>query len=405
MLIKRNYPELLSYIKSVQSVLVLGPRATGKTSFISAALLGQPNVLRIDLLRFEDFNRYLKEPYLLRADIELLASKSSPLHVFIDEVQRIPQLLNEVHSLLNKYEGKICFILSGSSARKLKSAGANLLAGRALKFSFHPLSIDEVSIADNLELILQWGLLPQSFAFAQLISSNPEYEKTVERYLRTYSGIYLNEEIRQETEVQKLDSFARLLEFAAANNGEPVNQRKAAKVAGVHAETTKDYYQVLLDTLIAWELPAWTHSIQEKLQKSSKFYLFDNGVLNSLIGDLSSPPKPGTYRYGRLFENLCITEILKRIELKMSPLKAFHYRDQKGNEIDLILQKNAYSGPIAVEIKSDISPDLVDLSVLAKFSEKYPKSRCIVLCRTPRAYQLKRLEILPFVEGIRSIVV
>lgn len=388
---------------STESLLVLGPRATGKTSFILSHLAGKPEVVHIDLLSTEQYRRYLVEPEQLFREVTAQLKHHAKLIVFIDEVQRIPDLLNEVHRCLNHFEAKVQFVLSGSSARKLKHSGANLLAGRALKLGFHPLSLDEVSFNDHLDQILCWGLLPKAFSLALQCQTTSQPDPTLVRYLKTYAGIYLEEEINRETEIKKLDSFARLLEYAAIHNGEPINQRRAATAAGLHSETSKEYFQILVDTLIAWEVPTWSYSIRERLQQASKFYLFDTGVINALCDDLSTGLKPGTYRYGRLFENLCVTEILKQIDLKQSSLKAFHYRDQRGQEIDLILQKRADTNPIALEIKSAETPDPTEIKTLTRFKDRYPKSRCLVLCRTPRAYDVGGIEILPFVDGIRSL--
>ncbi len=229
--------------------------------------------------------------------------------------------MNEVQRTIAAHEGKICFVLTGSSARKLKREGADLLAGRALRFDFLPISMQEINFQLHFDAIMRWGLLPRvvsAFTKSDEIEGIDD-DAFITNYLTTYSATYLHEDIQRETQLRKLDSFARLLEFAAIHNGEPVNQKRAATAAQVHAETAKEYYEILVDTLIAYEIPPWSHSVSEKMQLASKFYIFDNGVLNALTEELGSPCRPGTYRFGKLFENLVVTEFIKHQRSQKNP--------------------------------------------------------------------------------------
>jgi uncharacterized protein len=376
--ITRNYPDIKSFIDSNASIIVLGPRGTGKTSFLKKIINEHNNVLQIDLLNESLFGRYVKNPSLLASETKALLGAQNSGLIFIDEVQRIPELLNEVHRLLEQYKERIIFILTGSSARKLKAKDANLLAGRALKIDFFPFDIYEIGEIGSIDFCLQYGTLPKSFTQknARLRSS----------YLKSYVGMYLQEEIQREAQIRNLQGFSRFLEVAASENGNLVNYFKIAKSSGVSDVTVKEYYNILVDTLLVYHVPAWTYSLREQLQKSPKYYFFDNGVLNALLGDINSELKSSTYRYGKLFENFCVAQILQQLSKKELPLKAYHYRTHSGKEIDLILQKNPHTNLIALEFKSSANPITKDFSTLKDFQNKYPESLTLVVCQTTNPY-------------------
>lgn len=401
-MIERNYPKIKEFIVDGHSVLVLGPRGAGKTQFLTQLISQMAHSHIIDLLDSDTFKRFLERPGLIFSLAQELVAKGSAW-ILIDEVQRLPILLNEVHRTLNKFGDKVCFVLTGSSARKLKREEANLLAGRALKFDFFSLNSSEVDFENQFHNIMRWGLLPKIYSTYNKLSAitgNPLQEEFLSRFLKTYASTYLQEEIQRESQLRKLDSFSRLLEFAAIHNGEPVNQKRAAAAAGVHSETAKEYYEMLVDTLIAYEVPPWTYSVSEKMQLSSKYYLFDNGVINALCDELGSFCKPGTYRFGKLFENLVVTEFIKQISVLGSAKKIFHYRNKRGQEIDLILQKNAYDAPVAVEIKSSELPSVSDVKTLLIFKERYKDATCIVCCLTKNPYVEQGIHFMPYLEGI-----
>ncbi len=396
-MISRNYQLLSELITAGQSVLVLGPRGTGKTYYLSQSLLNSSNKVQIDLLDELIFQRYLKEPNLLKNEIEaVLRTKTERATVFIDEVQRLPALLNTVHLLLERHKGRITFVLSGSSARKLKRADANLLAGRALKVDFFPLGVDEVNYQDNESKLLQYGSLP--FAFT---AANP---LICRKYLQTYVAVYLQEEIQREAQLRNLEGFSRFLDLAAADNGQPLNFSRIARNAGLSDVTVKDYYAILEDTLLAYRIPAWTYSARKKMLQAAKFYLFDNGVINALLGELNTELRPTTFRFGKLFENFVITQLLQHRAKNDLAVNFYHYRTESGTEIDLILQKNSYSQPVAVEIKSGTAPQPKDVSQLLKFGREYPSSHRVVICRTPVRYEVDSIKFLPLAEGINETV-
>lgn len=394
--INRKYHLIEELLEERQSVMILGPRASGKTFFLSRVLAKFKNTIQINLLNNAEFEKFISNPEHLYKEVEgYLEDKHLPLYVMIDEVQRIPKLLNEVHRLLEDKKGDVIFILTGSSARKLRrDEDINLLAGRAISIDFFPLSSLEIDFQKNLNSILKYGLLPEIFS---LKSDKIKIEK-----LKTYVGTYLVEEIQKESEIRRIDKFNRFLEVAASLNGSGVNYSKIARSIDVSSPTVKEYFSILKDTLIAYSIPAWTYSVKRQIQQASKYYFFDNGVLNALLGELSSKLNTKNYYYGKLFENLIVTEIVKQINIKRLPLKLFNYRTTTNQEIDLIIQKNSNSTPVAIEIKSNTQPKVIDISPLEKFSKDYPNAKCIVLCQTDRKYIEQSIHFYPFMEGINK---
>jgi len=396
-MLKRNYPVIERFLSKNSSILLLGPRGTGKTHFIKTALGSFENTLAYDLLSTTVFERYLRRPELFAQEVTTrLKNSTKPLLVFVDEIQRLPSLLNEIHSLIETHKPAVAFILTGSSARKLKQEDANLLAGRALHFEFFPLGIDEIEYSSHELSLLQFGSLPQPF-------SESDIELKI-AYLETYVGVYLQEEIQREAQLRNLAAFSRFLELAASYNGQVVNYAKTAEAVGVSDLTVKEYYRVLVDTLIVHAVPAWSYSICEQLQKAPKYFLFDNGIINALLGDLRSDLRPSTYRYGKLFENFVVTQLFQAKSKGRIPVSISHYRTANGKEIDLIIQKNPHSPPVAVEMKSSVAPKLSDVPTLKAFRDKYESSRTVVLCRSPNGYEEGGVEFLPVEEGIARVL-
>lgn len=377
----RIYPRILAYVQAKQSVMVFGPRGSGKTFYLTRLLREFSRVVHIDLLIEAEFERYTRNPGVVASEVaaQITAAGSDPVLFFFDEIQRVPPLLNEIHRLIEIYKSQAIFLLTGSSARKLRSANANLLAGRALTVNFFPLCIDEIpySSASDPE-ILQFGLLPQVYAQGAI--------ELKEAFLRSYVGTYLSEEIQREAQIRNLSGFARFLELAAVESGSLVNYSKIARAAGVSDHTIKGYFQILVDTLVGYLIPSWTYGIREQLRQAPKHLLFDTGVINALTGELGSEARPATNRFGRLFENFITTQLIHRLRRDDLPYSIFHYRDVADREIDLILQKNPYSPPVAIEIKSSPQPTLAEVPSLAFFQQTYPDSVCFVICRTPRPY-------------------
>lgn len=398
MLLKRNYPKIKYFLDRAKSVMIFGPRGTGKTFFLTKLVKSYPNHVIYNLLDQNIYFRYLNQPGQIYIEVEDRINNyegKDLLYVLIDEVQLLPALLNEVQRLMTDFKDRVVFILTGSSARKLKRDNANLLAGRAISLSFFSLSIDEIDVTKNLNKILRFGLLPDSYLEKDLILKT--------EYLKTYLGTYLQQEIQRESEVRNLQSFSQFLELAAIENGKLVNYSKIAKEIGLSGPTVKEYYQILEDTLIACKIPAWTHSVRKQIMQSPKYYLFDTGLVNALAGGLQEELKSKTYKYGNLFETLVVLEIVKYFSVRGSEFKMYHYRDYDGLEVDLVLQRGRFEDPIAIEIKSGESPDEDKARSLIKFKEQFPNAKCMLFCRTPYAYEKSGVRFLPFLEGIHSL--
>jgi len=379
-----------------KSVLLLGPRGSGKSTYILEMLneLSSETFI-INLLETDSFRKYLQNPHILRQEVEYKLKETKSLTVFIDEIQKVPQLLDEVHLLIEKHKNRCHFILTGSSARKLKKEHVNLLAGRALKVSFFPFSFEEIDIQVNFERILKFGMLPEAY-----IESDDEL---VVEYLKTYAGIYLKEEIMQETLKRDIQIFSSFLEVAAFANGTPVNYLKIARQIGVSDQTVKSHYQILEDTLMIRKIPAWTFSVRKQLQKAAKYYFFDNGILNALTGELRVELKKSSYLYGRLFENFIVNEIIKYNELHGFDYHIYHYRTNHGSEIDIILQRNFNSVPVAIEIKSAEMPSYSNVKHLNGFLLEHKNAKACVLCRATEPYEENGIFFYPFEYGLKKV--
>lgn len=388
--IKRE-SNIISILKENESVFLFGPRGTGKSQIIQKILSNQQYFLKIDLLNQKEFLRFLTSPDLLISEVKSAIPSSGKLFVAIDEVQRVPHLLNNVHSLIEEFRNKVQFILTGSSARKLKREGVNLLAGRAITLHLHPLSIREVNL--DLKKALTTGTLP----YAYVAAKNPKY------FLKSYVETYLKEEIQQEALVRNLDAFVRFLELSGQYNAEPINFSKLGKQLSINYTTVENYFSILVDTLIVFRLPGYAQSVKKQLLQAPKYYFFDCGVLNSINGELSTELRASSFRYGKLFETFVINEVFRINEYKELDLKFHYWRTSLGKEVDLVLSRNALTPPVAIEIKSAEKPMLEDVSGLLSFAEEHPKSDLLCFCQTPRKYKLGPVTFVPWQVGINNL--
>lgn len=393
-----NIPELL---KKNVSTFLFGARGTGKSylagEFIRRADDAKIKTITINLLEAETYEKYLKHPDLLRKEVTKLASlKSSAISIYIDEIQRVPALLNEIHALLETFPAQLQFLLTGSSARKLRRSSANMLAGRALSLRLHPFSMDEW----NCELSdrLQYGSLP---GIAYKFKDDPE---TLKRSLRSYVSTYLREEIQQEALVRRLDAFARFLEVSGQFHTKVMNTAEVAQAAGVSAHTIAEYIQILEDTLIISRLPGWNASTKKQLRTTPKIYFFDNGVANALRGELTVPVRESTGRYGELFEGTIVQEIIRANDYEELDLKLSYWRTNNDMEVDLVISRGAGKPLAAIEIKSGTNPGRKDFHGLEAFKMDHPKVPQFCICRADRAFTTDHgVEVVPFSEAINLI--
>jgi uncharacterized protein len=347
-----------SQLPTAASCLILGPRQTGKSTLIETL----PCLLAIDLLSAATFLKYNHNPDLLFAEVSSLPAGVQG-NVWIDEIQKVPALLDVVHRCIERFPA-VHFILTGSSARKLRRGAANLLGGRAVSFALHPLTCVELGGDFQLERVLQYGSLPRIYSL--LVEHN---EALAQELLRSYVTTYLNEEIKSEAIARRLDSFQSFLEVAVSQFAEEVNLSTLAVESRVSQPTVRNYYSILEDTLIGFFLPPYTRSIRKRLSKRSKFYVFDNGVTRAMLGLVSVPISP--IERGRLFEQWIMQEVRRVNDYFRKDLKMYFWRTHNGAEVDLLLTRGREI-LIAVECKSGAALARQDFSGLRSFSEEHP---------------------------------
>ncbi|MDO4511539.1 MAG: AAA family ATPase [Bacteroidales bacterium] len=352
------------------SLFLWGPRQTGKSTLLKQLF---PDAPYYDLLKSEEYTRYKIHPSLLREECEMLSEGSV---VIIDEVQKIPALLDEVHWLIVNRD--IHFILCGSSARKLRREGANLLGGRALRKTMHPFVSAEIPEFD-IDKAVNHGMLPRHY-----LAANPQ------KRLQAYIGDYLQQEIIAEALVRNLDSFNRFMEVAALSDGEMVNYTKIASECGVSSKSVKEYFSILEETLVGFYLPAFTKVIKRRVQVSPKFYYFDVGVANFLLrrGSLLR----GTAEYGHAFEHFIIQEIRAYLDYSESNKQlSFWHTQNNAYEVDAVIG----DAEVAIEIKSSDSVNSSHLKGLKAFKEEHPECRLVVVSLDEKPRLLNGVEVWP----------
>ena len=319
--------------------------------------------------------------------LEAMIAGSSASHIIIDEIQKIPKLLDEVHRLIEKSENKNRFILTGSSAKKLKSGGANLLAGRAFLRNLFPLTQRELGDAFVLEDALRWGSLPRIFSL--------ESQDSKRDYLDSYAQLYLKEEVWAEQLIRNLPPFRRFLEVAAVNFGKILNASNIAADVGVDPKTVQSYYSILEETLLGFHLDAYHSSVRKRLRQAPKFYFFDNGVSRALARMQSVPPKEGTAYYADLFEQFVINEIFRTNDYEKRDYRFSYLQSASGVEIDLVIERPGK--PLAlVEIKSTTQVRNNHLSGLENFADSFPDAELFILSRDHNPKRFGRIDALPW---------
>jgi len=357
-----------------QSAFLWGARKTGKSTFLKSLF---KDSYYIDLLRSDLYIKYSKEPWLFREELLILNKKLLKKPIIIDEVQKIPILLDEVHYLIENE--KLQFILCGSSARKLKRGSANLLGGRAWGYHFFPLVYPEITDF-NLLKILNQGLLPTHY-----LSVN--YNKT----LMAYVNDYLSEEIQAEGIVRNLPYFARFLDSVGYSNGELVNYSNIARDCGVSSMTVKEYYQILVDTLLGYFIyPSTNKKGRDTIYSVPKFYFFDVGVAGYLSKRTIHELKGESA--GKAFENYILMELMayKKIHDKNYEIK--FWRTKTGYEVDFVIEEKK----TIIEVKISRTVRKEDLKGTIAFLEEHPYTKAYVvsLDSHPRKLTLDKLEIL-----------
>ncbi len=377
----------MAQLSQSNSFFILGPRGSGKSTLIRQRY--SKGSLYIDLLDPQVEDRYRLDPSTLSKE---LAGKPQIKRVIIDEVQKLPRILDVVHQLIE--ERNIQFILSGSSARKLKRGGANLLAGRAFVFHLYPFTSMELGHRFHLNTALHWGLLPRQI--------NLKEDNDKKEYLKAYTLTYLKEEIQLEQIIRKLSPFRKFLEIAAQMNAKVVNYSKIARDIGVDTTTVQNYYSILEETLVGFYLNSYHRSIRKSQRLSPKFYLFDAGVCRALKGTLDIPLRPQTYDFGESFEHFIILEIIKLAEYKRKDWKYFYLLTKDGVEIDLIIDRPGQT-TLCIEIKSSDRITDADVKNLNRLGVDIPESSLYCLSRDPVRKKIQNVLCLEWSEGIRDL--
>lgn len=366
-------------LTSKQSFFLFGPRGTGKTTWLRTNF---PDAIYLDLLESKLHRTLLASPEKL----ENYIPNDYAGWVILDEVQKIPALLNEVHRLIESKKYK--FILTGSSARNLKKKGVDLLAGRALTYYFHPLIKKELGEKFSLTQSLKYGQLPMAYD-----SENPA------KFLSSYVQTYLQEEVLQEGLVRNVGNFSRFLETASFSQGEVLNISQIAQEAQMERKTVENYFTILEDLLIGLRLPIFNKRAKRKLIAHNKFYFFDIGVFRSLrpTGPLDSESEID----GPALETLFLQEMRALNNYLDLGYQIFFWRSQTGLEVDFVLY--GPKGLLAFEIKRKINITNKDLTGLKAFKNDYPEAKCFIFCGTDKQEYRGDITIMPIEKALNEM--
>ena len=363
------------------SYFLFGPRGTGKSTWLRERF---PDAAWIDLLNSTTMRRYAAKPDRLIHFIEAQREKGV---VIIDEIQRVPALLSIVHQQM-ELDKSLRFILTGSSSRRLKAKGVDLLGGRAVKRQMHPFMAGELGDAFDLENALYMGLVP-------LVISSPSSKETLNGYI----DLYIQEEVRAEGLVRSLDEFYSFLEAVSFSHGSVLNVASIARESSVSRNTVESYISILEDLLIAYRIPVFTRRAKRATVSHSKFYFFDAGVYRSLrpVGPIDSREEI----HGPGLEGLVLQHLRGWIDYSGNALRSYYWRTQAGNEVDFVLYGN--DGFYAFEVKNNVTVRPADLRGLRAFKTDYPEADCRLLYRGDEALQIDGILCQPVKEFLRAL--
>ena len=366
-------------LESRKSFFLFGPRGTGKTTWLKHHL---PDALFINLLQSEFYNRLSANPGHLRE----LIPPGHEERVIIDEVQRIPALLNEVHDLIESR--KLDFVLTGSSARALRRKGVNLLAGRALTYFMHPLTVTEQQDAFDLRNSIQLGHLPARFN-----------EDDPGKYLKDYVQTYLREEVMQEGLTRNIGHFSRFLEAASFSQGTIINVSNTAREAQVERPVAENYFSILEDLLLAVRLPVFSRKAKRQLTTHRKFYFFDAGVFRAIrpAGPLDSDAELD----GPALETLILQELRALNDYLGCEYGIYYWRTRTNLEIDFVLY--GPRGLLAIEVKRSPQVQFKQTRALREFKKDYPPARCYVFYGGTVPQYIEDITVLPIEHALKNL--
>jgi len=380
------YKRIINPLKS-NSFFLFGARGTGKSSLL-ADLFPRNSHLWIDLLDPDTETLYSTNPSRLS---QTIAARSAVEWVVIDEIQKAPKLLDVVH---REIEGRqVKFALTGSSARKLKRGGANLLAGRAFVNNLYPLTHAELGDDFDLDEVLRWGSLPK----IRHLATDVEREE----FLKAYVNTYLKEEILQEQLVRDAVPFRRFLPIAAQMSGKILNLNSIATDLGVDWTTVRTYFEILEDTWLGIMLPAFHRSLRKQQLKASKFYLFDLGVQRTLDRTIKIDDPTSQIR-GPLFEQFIVLELFRLSDYLRRDFQFSYIATQGGLEIDLVIERPGLA-PVLAEIKSTSQVRDEHLRHLQTLGEEFPEFELMCICQEPSPRKVGRVRVLPWQMAIAEL--
>ncbi len=378
--INRHFKPILD-----SSYFLFGPRGSGKSSFLTSHYGA---AFRINLLDEVTFIKYTNHPNDLKNKVAALDKDST---IIIDEVQRVPQLLNVVHELMetSKYK-KMQFILTGSSARKLKSQGVNLLAGRALLKKMFPFTVSELGSSFSVDKALKTGLIPLIY-----------FSKTPKETLESYLALYLKEEVKQEGLVRNLESFTRFLEVMCFSHAEILNLSNVSREASIKRTTVDGYLSILEDLLLGYRIQSFKIKNRKHTVESEKFYYFDIGVFNALCPKGFLEDK---HQFkGQSVEGLVAQNLVAWCHYQNNDAKVYFWRTQAGSEVDFII----YGPKIfwAIEVKASNSIKSEFLGGLKSFHQDYPSSRKIILYMGDEKQKIEEIEVWNIFDFLKTLKV
>lgn len=376
----------LSKLSKSRSFFLFGARGTGKSTLLNQWKKGL-SVHIYNLLDPETEATLLARPSTLIENWRVQKTD----WIVIDEIQKNIKLLDVVHDLIVKH--KICFALTGSSARKLKRGSANLLGGRADQFHLYPFSYLELNKKFNLLECLQYGSLP-------VIHDLSNLDK--QRALYSYVSIYLKEEILVEQIIRDIEPFRKFLAVAAQMNGKILNYSKISRDTGVEEKSIARYYQILEDTLLGFFLEPYSTSVRKRQSQKSKFYLFDCGVTRALQNTLKLPLTDQTIQYGDLFEQFLILEFIKLNEYFESRFTFSYLRTNNKLEVDLIIERPGQS-IVLVEIKSSTENNIEDIKNMTLVRDEFKNPECYVLNNSTQSTEINGVQFLNWRKGLKKI--
>jgi len=371
------------------SYFLFGARGTGKTTLLQT-LFKPDEALFINLLDPEEEDLFIKQPDQLHH--RLATVKEEIKWIVLDEIQRVPRLLDIVHELTQT--SRFRFVMTGSSGRKLKRGASNLLAGRAFVYNLYPLVMTEIGDRFSLRDTLEWGTLPRVFQFG----NNDDRS----RFLRSYALTYLKEEIVSEQIIRKLDPFRQFLEVAAQSNGKIVNFTKIADDVGVDTKTVISYFSILEETLIGYLLHPFHQSIRKSQRTNPKFYFFDLGIKRALDRTLGLGLQERTYAYGEAFEHFVVIEIVRLCSYLKPDWRCSYLRSKDGAEIDLIIDRPGLPYAL-IEIKSTINAGERDVAGLNRFLRSFSSAESFCISRDPYEKKIGDVWCFPIKTALQKI--